>query len=488
MHIYRDVNGPHTCRAVGSTVWINGQAVATVEGVLFPRLSRDGRVVFKGHETGAAYVVTADGQHVCVTPETIGNWPCAWGHDGALYVQVGVGQVMRYVDDGGAWLGARADVVDYASEGIHHITADGHVVLGNQVGRDRGWGAQPRYLWHADEDASGIVALSDGDDPSPWPGCVVWLRPDAEPLMWCPPSDIPHPPRISHGRIAISGDDTPEPDAIPWVPYARHEPARPTLPAPPSDLPAMWIGFVADQGLPADGRYGNCSWSAFTGAASDLPVTEMRAWADSIWNRPLLCGLWLSDNGAPADSVRAQIEFATARHAKAVYLHCDDERHRPTVLEAAQIVEAAGLVPIMGLHVNAGVPPPAPAMGAMGLLGVTLNIRTWGKDLQQLAAGVQWVFTAGPAVVFIFGWDDCAWPELREWIATVVARVPRPAAYPGVIMAPVVPVDPPAPIAPEPRHSRGHGGQARRSNAPAVALAGGLGVAVAWLWRKLRPR
>ncbi len=210
--MYRDVNGAL-------------RYLTTDPDIMFPRVSPTGRVAWKTHSPGTVGGVP-EAAHIM----TVGNWPVAWGPDDSLYIQVDDSGWLTVWHPSGLWRFAEVPEWDrvpaeYRSEGIHHIAADGTPIMG---------GGQTIIvngvqLWNAMQDGENWTGLSNGGGPS---GCVALVTP-TESLMWVAPTDIPFPPRISGQAVAISAPfDTPDPDAVPWVPFA--------LPVQP--LPEIVIG------------------------------------------------------------------------------------------------------------------------------------------------------------------------------------------------------------------------------------------------------
>lgn len=240
-HFYRDSTGDFDVEATEAslTVTNSGAEVSRIDfsgddWPMFCRVHTDGRVLYKSHQDGAA-MLFKDGivtrLHELVTE---GNWPCAWGPDGSIHLRLRSGPSQgqyHIIDPHGVGRVVANQRVEEASTGFHHIAADGSpVVLHDPALHRLPSGGNPE-LWWLDIDADGtIVALSDGGGPA---GCVVRIAPNGTIDMWVPETDLPHPPFITNGRVAISGQNTPAPTAVPWVPHV------PRVEAPPESLPAI---------------------------------------------------------------------------------------------------------------------------------------------------------------------------------------------------------------------------------------------------------
>lgn len=455
-HRYQAVNGTHVVTATQTELTLNG-AVIWQGFALFPRVSADGRVAWKRHSDGGAMVFNG-AKAVDLELGTVGNWAVCWRPDGALYVQDEL-----VTADAGGWLilendGSRrrvtvadqphlANLVPPAT-GMHHIEADGRIVLNNDPTVAHGWlttvdGQRIEYWW-LDTDGYNQVALSTGGGPA---GCVVYVPLGQPPLMWVPPTDIPHPPFISAGRIAISGEnpppvDDPRPENG-WRPYEAYVAPQPQLPdlgTAPAGL-TLWVGVDASQceTLPP----GNFTWSGMKGAIDPRPAAESAASADEwIGSRPLLCGLWLTDNGAAPETVDVEIAFAKQRGAFAVAIHIDAvDAQRQAADDAARRVLEAGLQPVLLAHA-AGYPSDfAKALEHVRTSpawGITLNARTFGKDLDAFAETIQAVGRAldqsGCTALFVFGNLDRTereWPDFGRWLRELCANTKTPVLKPG---------------------------------------------------------
>ena len=371
--------------------------------------------------------------------------------------------------------------VPYSSEGLLYVKDDGTPVPDLHPYSHRVINGVS--LSHVTECKGHLVGLADG---GPYPsGCVVWVPPNGAMLMHPVKHDVQLAPRIAvndngQARIVYSGVDSPSMDAMtfePYRPYIAPAPVLPRIPEPPASMPALWIGVVEDKG---SSPLGNCAWGSSSALSMDpRPVTEMSPWANTIYARDFLCGLWLSDNNTPAETVDAEIAFTKAKGASAVYLHCDDTAHLLTVNEAWRRVAGAGLKPIWGNNVNEGRPDVVTFITGE-LTGITLNIRTYGKDPQLLLDGVVWAVeqmrSGQVACCFVFGYWDCHWPELRAYVDAVMQRTPTPKLFPGQRPEPEPPPVPPTPT-PEAGHvtpDRGHGGSSKPLSEGAA-----IGVAVA---------
>lgn len=266
--------------------------------------------------------------------------------------------------------------------------------------------------------------------------------------------------------------------AQPWEPYVPviAAPVRPTLPAPPSSMPALWIGGCA----PPDVRVpGNISWSSgYTG--DTRPVCEGSAYQDLVTGRTLVFPLWLSDNMNPPETVDAEIAYAKQEGVTQVYLHEDDIAHRHNVIAAAVRVRAAGLVPIYGLHVNHGRPD---HLWPDESRGITINVRTVNKDMARLAEGVEWAVSRHQngylKAALVFGWEHCDWPELKAYLTAVCAVTPTPE-----IDRPSIPVTRPDPVV---IHGKSNKKPDKHQEIATASIGIGAIVAVLirwWPWKK----
>lgn len=218
---YRDLNS-------------SAELVSRDESRMFPRVSPTGRIAWKSHDGGYAFI---DGMSV---GETLGNWPCAWGPDDTLYVQQdqsGFLQRFRFADN--TWEPFGKVEAIYMSEGIHHIEPDGTPVMGGGLHLTM----NAVELWNAMRDELGNwTGLSNGGNSVH--GCVALVEATGSAFMWPVPDDVPFPPRISEGRVAISATfETPAPDAIPWVPFQIYTPAAPVVDQPVNPRPMLRGGF-----------------------------------------------------------------------------------------------------------------------------------------------------------------------------------------------------------------------------------------------------
>jgi len=188
--------------------------------------------------------------------------------------------------------------------------------------------------------------------------------------------------------------------------------------------------------------------------------------------------------------VAPEIAFAKSRNASAVYLHCDDVRQWPAMHDAAARVTAAGLTPIWGTQVSEG--RTTIVDGATPLWGLTCNIRTQGKDPEAMKAAVLQAIEAARTVprcagILIFGWHQCEWPGLKDYLVQVIHATPTPAHFPGVVEPPVQP-EPPFIDNEQPPKVNTHPGIGKGKTAAAIALVPAVATFVSWLVKKLRRR
>jgi len=339
------------------------------------------------------------------------------------------------------------------------------------------------------EERGWIAGLADNGLPG---GCVFLQKPDGSAWMWSPGHDIQRPIELAVSAdgtecwIAVSDVNPPKPSEIVslMVPYLWHEtpkPAMPSVPAAPATMPSAWVGIVGPTS-PADP--GNCSWG-FSTFPDTRPTTDMASEDKDIRDRPYTHGLWLSDNHAAPETVDPEIAYTKARGATAVYLHCDAQGQLANVAAAAHRVTAAGLTPLVGLHVNHGWPDTIYPFD-----GLTLNVRTFGKDMATLRDGVveaiQQMRLGHVQVCYIFGWYqggvslDTRWPELATYLRIAISRIGTPEHFPGwqppVITPPVIPTKPPIVLVPK----------RDKDKAQILGASAGIAGAIIGIWQWLR--
>lgn len=326
------------------------------------------------------------------------------------------------------------------TSGIVSVT-DGIVVMGDDEPNFRR--VVDGKLWACCVETEHYIVGGYGNDQ--YPGALAkYDKRTGQVQHWLGYTPVPHSALEYNGvlRVYINGTpNSPEPDQLVWV-DALPEPVQtwPTLPPPPTSMPPMWIGGCAPPEVYVPG---NMTWGP--GYQVDArPYTEGAAYPHpSFAHRELLMGLWLSDRNNPPETVQAEIDYARANSAHAVYLHCDADDQWFYVREAGDRVRAAGLLPIYGDHVNHGEAVIVPNVD--GAWGVTINIRTHGKDPARLFSGVtRAIETAaekGATDVLIFGWEASCDP-LRDYLTAVCSVTPQPASKPGQ-PAPTPPVETP---------------------------------------------
>lgn len=416
---------------------------------LFCVWNTQGQPAWKTHSPG-----TVGGFPAMADVMTLGNFPLAFDVHDQLYVQQDQLDHL-YVCQPETGVFVNIVPAEYRSEGIHHIEPDGTPVMGN----GRHLTVRGVELWNASQDALGNwCGLGAGGGPS---GCIAFVPVTGEPLMWVCPTDCPFPPRISQGRVAISGTfETPAPgDWSAWVPfklYEAPEPAKPVLlPLPDGPFPPCWLGIQSDWGTIPEAC---CIWSPSSRIGDQRPVTETVAGAKTILGLPFLHGLWLSDRDNPPQTVDGEIAFTKQKGAYAVYLHRDADTSQQTanVANASLRVQGAGLHSIIASHIY---DQPIPTGNVYA--GLTMNVRTVGRDLSVLARNWSWFVAqlkSGHCEVAyltnVFERDALndlseQWPELARQVDELIARVPKPLHFPGYVEPPVI--QPPPIVQPPPQ-------------------------------------
>lgn len=346
------------------------------------------------------------------------------------------------------------------------------VILANDPSLIRTVQGVTLYQW---SEAAGVI-VGQADCGNSADGGIVMVNDHG---AWMRQGYAPHPPRLAVSGltgliyVAISGEDTPEPDAVTWEEYRPYVKPKPDLPPVVGPFPPHWIGGDCSRGAYVPG---NCAWGANEAHPEDnRPVMDVGGFGVTPDpSRPVVCG-WLHTPVTP-DAVTAELERIKGK-AHAIYIHWDDINDSP--FDAARQIEAAGFLPVIGCNAVTRLDIYQAMLQVARswrfTTGSTINIRTLAdrnpEDISACAQAAVEELRAGRTVMtWVFGWEaqgDLSerWPSMARYLTEVAAAVPTPERFLGT----------PDPVPAEPMPPK----TVESASFPLVAYVG-LPATVAW--------
>ncbi len=240
-YLHRGIYGAWSVKSYDNVIQFNNNPPIVLASLaMFPRVhSKDNTVavVFKAHDGGTATRLLSTGELMTIGPEvTAGNSPIIFGPDGTIYVQHSDGGVVWHYTFDGEYINQLS--APYASEGIHHVTVDGRIVMGNDPSL-HGFLNGAEFWGMTTDLVSGITAgQCDGGDTMN--GSIGYHYPDGR-LEMAQIGNIQIPIQLSVVSgipfVAACGFDTPEPNQMPREPYRKFGAPPVEPPIPPIDPP-----------------------------------------------------------------------------------------------------------------------------------------------------------------------------------------------------------------------------------------------------------
>ncbi len=341
MFIHRAVFGSHSFKTLtDTTVQFDQDAPITVPSwAMFPRLYVTNGIpvaVYKANVGGTATIMWRRGVWgVIGSGVTTGNCPVVFAWDGTIYVQHDAsGYLSRY--------NLNIDFIEkvaapYAAEGIAYVDSHGRVVMGNDPSLNQViYGAQ---FWGVAECDGFKAGQCDGGDTIN--GSIGLAYPNGTMQMaQLGAIQIPVQLSVVNGvpRVAVSGENTPEPDALPWEPYRKYQEPAPELP-PITIIPqrAIWRGSLSGV---VKGNCGN-------------ELTAQHLVEDARWvtarDEPRLLALFC-DTKMPEAGIQLTIELAQRNYVPVVLdddgdLTLAESMHARFVSAGLRVIRAKQLYP-----------------------------------------------------------------------------------------------------------------------------------------------